>query len=432
MNANWIKPFTTLCVGAGLGFLGGHGQPFRKLVGTEEASAARTETRLRPDRQNPLENSADRRSPVRTAGSGTGGSGNQNLVLFYDALTSSQLHEEARKLQSRNLAECQTETLLLYARWAEMDPLDAMAHARSLGAAGESARRAALESWAGYAPEAAAKYFAAHSVDFLTSPGSVAGGEPAAGRDLAAALLARSWARQDPDAAFLWASTTGQGGSRAMIAALGETARTNPALAAELAGSIDGNDRTKAYAEIATRWGTLDFRQAEKWIQGLPADHQGAIMAKAIAGLSIRDPQAAARHLDAMDAGTTRDLAVPELIRNWVGKDSSAAIDWLTSQPDEQARRYGMPYLVSVLTVQDSAGALDFVKSLPKGRVQDAGMAAYIRSDTSTSPPDLLHLTEGITDDADRGQSIAVIVSRWQIEDAAAASDYMRKISRVD
>lgn len=363
---------------------------------------------------------------------GSQASGTLQLMQSLELLSASQLQDEARRLQSRPIAENQAEILLIHARWAEMDPLEALAHARSMGAAGEGARRAALESWAGYAPEQAAEYFSTHSAEFLSSPGSFAGGEPAAGRDLAAALLARAWAKQDPEAAFHWAESIGAGGSRAMVAALGEVARTNPTLAVQLAGGMNGGDRTKANAEIANQWGAQDFRQAEKWIHGLPANEQATAMAKAIAGLSIRDPQAAARHLDAMESGTSRDMAVPELIRNWVSKDTPAAIDWLTSLTDEQARRNGMPHLVSAMAAQDNAEALDFVKKLPQGRAQDAGMAAYIRADTKTAAPDLLRLTEGITDDADRGQSIALIVSRWQLEDAAAASEYVRKISLTD
>jgi hypothetical protein len=233
------------------------------------------------------------------------------------------------------------------------------------------------------------------------------------------------WARQDPEAALAWAASLGADAGRSISAVLGETAVENPGLAIRLTELTDPSVVRLAQGEIARQWAGRDFPAAERWIRTLPADQQDGAMAKAIASLSIRDPEHAATQLDSMPEGADRERAVEIVMRHLATEDTGAAERWLDAQTSDTARRAGAISLVSAMAAENPAGARALLDSLEPGAARDGAAAAYIRSSPDGGPEELLELARSLTNDADRGQSIAFVVNRWKQEDNEAAERYI-------
>lgn len=414
MQPRWILPVSTLCAGIAFGFIAGKGTVHHGKTSDEEGVPVLARS-SKPERLASESTSAGR-SPV-SGGTSRGG----GVLKDHSSLSSGQLAREVAKLEHLPSGERAAETLLLFSRWGEVDPLAAMAQAMAYGVAGEAARCEVLKSWSNGDPRAAAEWFARHAGEF--SAGQQ--GRSVSERGAASSVIARVWARQDPEAALAWAGSQGREAGRAISTVLGETAVENPALAVRLAERADPSVVRLAQGEIARQWAGRDFPAAERWIRTLPADQQDGAMVKAIASLSIRDPEHAATQLDSMPEGADRERAVEIVMRHLATEDTGAAERWLDAQTSDTARRAGAISLVSAMAAENPAGARALLNSLEPGAARDGAAAAYIRSSPDGGPEELLELARSLTNDADRGQSIAFVVNRWKQEDNEAAERYI-------
>lgn len=413
MQPRWILPVSTLCAGIAFGFIAGKGSGHQAKYRDEENMQVRLRP-SRPDRPSPESANAVRRLA-------NGGASGSDMLKDYSLLSSGELSREIIRLEHLPVGERAAETLLLFARWGEVDPLAALAQANAYGVAGEAARCEVLKSWSTNDPHAAADWFGRNAGQFT----GVQQGKSVSEREIASSSVARVWAKQDPQAALAWAASRGPEAARAVGAVLGETVLEDPALAIRLAESADVSLLKPASGEIAWQWAGKDFSAAEKWIRTLPADCQDSAMAKAISSLSLSDPEKAARQLDTMRDGVERERAVGIVMRQLAKEDPAVAERWLDSQASDTARRAGAVSLVSAMAVEDPAGARGLLDVLQPGPARDGAAAAYIRSASAARPEDLLELASGLSNDADRGQSIALIITRWRQEDAEAAERYI-------
>lgn len=414
MQPRWILPVSTLCAGIAFGFIAGKGSGHQAGSGNGE----NIQTRVRSPRADRL--SSESATAVRRLVSGDASRSAEQLKDHLP-LSSGELSREMTRLEHLPVGERAAETLLLFARWGEVDPLAALAQANAYGVAGEAARCEVLKSWSTNDPRAAADWFGKNAGQFA----GVQQGRSVSEREIASSVIARSWAQQDPEAALAWATSRGAEAARCVGSVLGETAVENPALAVRLAESADASFLKSASGEIAWQWASKDFSAAEKWIRTLPLDSQDAAMAKAIGSLSLSDPENAARQLDSMRDGMERERAVGIVMRQLAKEDTAVAERWLDSQASDAARRAGAISLVSAMAAEDPAGARGLLGVLQPGPARDGAAAAYIRSASSAKPEDLLEIANGLSNDADRGQSIALIITRWKQEDAEAAERYI-------
>lgn len=414
MQPRWILPVSTLCAGIAFGFIAGKGSGHpSKPDGGENPHA-----RPRPSKVDRL--STESANAVRSLVSGGVPKGG-NASRDYSSFSPAQLAKEIARLEHLPAGERASETLLLFARWGEVDPLAALAQANLYGVAGEAARCEVLKSWSTNDPRAAADWFVKNTGQFA----GVQPGRSVSEREIASSAVARAWAKQDPEAALAWAVTRGPEAARCVGSVLGETAVENPALAIRLAESADASVLKSASGEIAWQWASMDFSAAEKWIRTLPSDCQNAAMARAIGSLSLSDPEKAARQLDSLPDGAERERAVGLVMRQLAKEDTAVAERWLESQPSDAARRAGAIGLVTAMAADDPAGARGLLDVLQPGPARDGAAAAYIRSASSVKPEDLLEIAGGLSNDADRGQSIALIITRWKQEDGEAAERYI-------
>lgn len=429
MKNPWVFPVLALVVGAAGGYISGKGTDASASSAGVEESAQRTRSSSRN------EGSTSETATKKNRASGTStdqisrmpGSSTrvQALLDFYAGLTPEQLADEATKLDNLPMAERMMASFLLFGRWAEVDPTAAMAFSNTMGMAGGFVRPTILKSWASVDPANAAKYYSANPREFAMMDMGGGRGGPMGGGQGASSIIATEWARQDPAAALAWASALATGKNEAMTAVVGEVAKTDPRKAAEMIAKMDPEQRGDAYRSVAAQYGAMDFAEAQTWIRTLPADDQERALASAIQGLSGKDPAAAAKQVSGMQEGDAKDRLVGDVVRDLARKDTQAAEDFLKEQTSERAQRDGMRELIPALTGKNPIAALAFVNSYQPGPVRDSAAQAYVWSNNTGEPADLIKVAETITDDGDRNRTVGIAAMRWMREDPAAAKAYV-------
>ncbi len=433
MKNPWIVPVAALVVGAAGGYISGkNNEPSGNAAAVEEASQ-RTRSSGRPEgtAETATKKSSRTTSPDEIAKMPGNSNRIQALLEFYAGLTPEQLAEEAAKLENLPMNERLMASFLLFGRWAEVDPTAAMAFSNTMGMAGGFVRPTILQSWASVDPANAAKYYTQNPREFaMMDMMGGRGGGPMGGQG-ASSIIATEWARQDPAAAMEWANSLTNGKGQAMTAVVSEVAKTDPKKAVEMLSSMDPADRAGAYRSIAAQYGAVDFASAQPWIRTLPADDQAAAMAAAIGGLSGTNPERAALEVKSMEASDAKDRAIETIVEDLAKKDPLVAANFLKGQDSEEALEDGMRPLMQQWTVQNPAAALAFVNSYEAGPVRDSAAQAYVWSNNTSKPSELIKVAESITDEGDRNRSVGVTAMKWMAEDPAAAKAYIQASTSI-
>lgn len=422
MKNSWIFPVAALAVGAAGGYLSGKGSASGTNNAALEEAAQRTRSSSRPESSASAETAKKSRSASTGEIARMPGNSNriQALLEFYGGLTAEQLAEEATKLDALPMNERIMASILLFGRWAEVDAQAAMAFSNTMGFAGGFVRPTILQSWASVDPANAAKYYAENPREFAMM-GMMGGGRGPMGNQGGAGIIAAEWARQDPAAAMAWAASLTADKGQAMNSVIGEVAKTDPRKAADMIAQLDANDQEDAYRTVAGQYGALDFTEAQNWIRTLPADQQAEALASAIGGLSNNDPVAAAKQVNLMPDGDDKNRIIDDVVGDLARKDLTAAAKFLQDQEDEGAQRDGMRELMPTWTNQNPAAALAYAQSFEPGRVQDGALEAYVWSNNTSPPSDVVKAAELITDEGDRNRAVGVAYMRWMREDPDAA-----------
>ena len=426
MKNPWIVPVATLIVGAAVGYLSGKNSDFAGNATSPESVAQRTRSSERSSAASAI--GGAKKSRIGGVADVARLAGNSNrvqaLMDFYAGLTAEQLAEEATKLDNLPMGERMMASFLLFGRWAEVDPTAAMAFSNTMGMAGGFVRPTILQSWASVDPANAAKYLSANPREFAVMD-MMGGWRGRVGGQSASSIIATEWARQDPAAALAWASSLENGKGDAMSAVVGEVAKTDPRKAAEMVGKMDEGDRAGAYRTIAAQYGALNFNEAQAWVRTLPAADQEAALASAIGGLSNSDPAGAAKQVSSLAAGDAKDRLIADVVGHLARKDPQAAGDFLKEQGSSKAMEDSMRQLMPAWTQKNPIAALAFVNSFQPGTAYDSAAQAYVWSNNTGSPADLIQVAETITDEGDRSRTMGVAAMRWMREDPTAAKAYI-------
>ena len=427
MKNPWIFPAAALVLGTAGGYIAGKTTSPTAATATDEGPAQRTHSTSRPAASPSADGKRGSRAHSLADIMHSPGQTDriQALINLYSGMTPAQLEAEAAKLEDLPMAERIMASFLLFGKWAETDPVAAMAYTQKMGMTGNFMRPTVLQAWASKDPEGAAKYYSDNSRQFAMM-GMMGGGRGPGGGG-GASTIASEWARQDPSAAFAWAGTLsgGEKGS-AMSSVIGEVASTDPKKAAGMVASMDAASQGKAYEDIARKWGSQNFTDAEAWVRSLPTDQQSAAMASAISGLSKDNPQLAAEKIAALPAGDDRNSAVTTLAQNWSRQDPAAAAAWLLKQNDPAASSSAMRELMPNWVTQDLTAALSFVNAQQPGEVRDSAVSSYIMGNSKSAPADLVALATTITDDNSRNRTVGMATMRWMQEDPTAAAAYVQ------
>jgi hypothetical protein len=353
----------------------------------------------------------------------------QALMDLYSGMSADQLKSEADKLDRLPMAQRMMASMLLFGRWAEVDPNGALSYSKGMGFAGMFVRPTILQSWASSDPVNAAKYYSANPREFSFMGGGPMGGMM--GGDNGAGTIASEWAKLDPDAALAWANgLEGRDKSGAVTAALREIAAKDPQKAIQVAGTLTGDDQARAYREIAGQYAASDYSAAKAWISTLPADQQAQAMSEAITSLAKQDPTKAAAELSSIPEGRERDRALGDVANAMSKTDPAAAVALVASSGGERADN-SLREPIAAWVAQDSAAALSYINNSLSGDMKDTALASYVFSNTAADPSTLMSVAEGITDEGERSRAISVNYMRWSNEDKTAADEYIQSSSAL-
>lgn len=427
MNTNLLIPGLALAVGLGVGFgLGSSGKR-----GAEEIAAIEMEMRTRSADRGGMDSTrvTSEGKKVRSLDEIYRKPGQSNrveaLLDFYSNLSPEEFAIEAEKLDGLPFNERLLASVLLFGKWAEVDPTAAMAFTDTMGFSGAFARPTILQGWASMDPVNAAKYYTENPAQF--SMMNAMGGR---GRGMGAQgpgeIIASEWAKQDPTAALAWASGLKVNSAEAMTSVISEVAKSDPMKAANMVGEMAETDRGKAYESIAKQWAQKNFTEASAWAAGLPDGEREMAMSAAIQGLAQSSPALAALEIGKMTDADARRDAVPIVAKNFARMDAQASMDWLDGLDDDAAKRDSMRDVMSIWAVSDSEAALKFIKSQQSPDVKDRAAETYVWSNRTAEPAKLVEVAGMISDPNSRMRTTGIVASRWMQEDAAAATQFIQ------
>lgn len=434
MKANILVPGVALAIGLGVGFgIGNSGSRASEDVAAVEKEM-RTRSGERPgiDRSESPQREKKARSVDEIYRQPGQSDRVQALLDFYGNLGPNEFATEAEKLDALPFNERILASVLLFGKWAEVDPTAAMGFTDTMGFAGAFVRPTVLQGWASTDPVNAAKYYTDNPAQFAMMNMMGGRGRGGMGAQGPGEIIAGEWAKQDPEGAMAWASGLKTNSSDAMTSVISEVAKTDPLKAAGMAGSLDADSQSGAFEMVARQWGAKDFAEASVWANGLPAEQRNAAMAAAVAGLAQSNPELAAAEIGKMtDADAIRD-AVPTVAKSYARTDVKGSMDWLNSLDNDAAKRDAMREVMPIWAASDGAAALEFVKSQTSAEVKDRAAETYVWSNRSTPPSELAEVAGMITDEGDRSRATGVVVTRWLQEDKAAATEFINGTSSIN
>ena len=434
MKTNLLIPGVALAIGLGVGF--GVGKSGSGSGGDSATAKANTRTRSGERSSAGGDVASARNKKARSVDEIYLKPGQSNriqgLLDFYSNLSADQFSAEAEKLDALPFNERLLASVLLFGKWAEVDPTAAMAFTDTMGMTGMFVRPTVLQGWASTDPVNAAKYYTENPAQFAMMNmmggrgGSGMGGQGAAG------IIASEWAKQDPTGAMAWASELKSNKGDAMTAVITQVAKTDPAKAAEMVGSMEADDQGAAYETIARQWGAKSFAEASAWANGLPEEQRGAAMSAAIEGLAQSDPVGAAGEISKMTDLEARRDAVPIVAKSYARSDVRGSIDWLNSLDDNDAKIDSMREVMPIWAASDSEAALGFIKSQNSPKVKDSAAETYIWSNRASKPTELVEVAGMITDEGSRGRATGIVAARWMQEDKEGATQFINGTDAIN
>lgn len=355
----------------------------------------------------------------------------QSMLDYYANLSPDQFGLEADKLEALPFNERILAGVLLFGKWAEVDPTAAMAYTDTLGGFGGAlVRPTVLQGWASTDPVNAAKYYTENPGQFAMMNMMGGGGRGGMGAQGPAQIIAGEWAKQDPTAAMAWASGLTSNSTAAMSTVVSEVAKTDPMKAAGMASQMDEAARGQAYESIAKQWAQKDFNETAAWIASLPEAERANAMSSAIGGLAISNPSLAATELSKMTDLEARADAAPTVAKNYAKADVQGSMTWLNTLDDE-AKRESMREVMPIWAASDAQATLQFIQSQTSPEVKDSAAESYIWSNRTTPPSELVNVAAMISDEGDRSRATGIIAARWMQEDKAAATQYINSTDAI-
>ncbi|MAB60274.1 MAG: hypothetical protein CMO46_06990, partial [Verrucomicrobiales bacterium] len=164
---------------------------------------------------------------------------------------------------------------LMMGRYAEIDPERALAYVGKQGGMERGfGTSSILRSWAATDPRAAA--------DYLTNNVVGSGGDDWMLRRTAGSL-ASEWAKQDPQAALVWANTlSDELKGDAMNNIVEQLTSQDPLEAAKVAMGFDGEQRERSLRTIADQWSRNEPEEAVKWAEALTVEGKTQALEEAV------------------------------------------------------------------------------------------------------------------------------------------------------
>ena len=236
--------------------------------------------------------------------------------------------------------------------------------------------------------------------------GALAFAQARQGGDRGSAMwtVLRTWTRANPEDALAWAqanpeSTDRRGrreGGESMVAiTLSQMARNNLDRALQVAGSEEGDGRSRLAATLASEL------------------------------VAQRGMEAARLAIGNVSAGPFRDQLTAEVAGRLAATDAPAAVAWVMSLPADQGRGQALAEAVSRWAQSDAVAAAEYLQKLPAGSESDPARERYAASVLRQDPEGAMAWAGTITDEQQRQQTMVSLGRDWLRRDATAAQNWI-------
>ncbi len=425
-----IIPITTLVLGLGGGYFLGHHKQSTAATNTSGSPAAVNSSSKSDRGDSESDFSSNSSKGVSSSGAGKSRSTTnpvvgkiEDMLEFYKGLDRNELEAEALKLEDMPFSDRMVAASLLFARWGELDPFEALAFSDKIGFAGQFVRPTILQSWASADPKNAAKYFDQNPDQFKSTGGGWMG---RGGDNNAAAAIAGEWAKKDFNAALDWSKTLkGKDAGAATTAIFAEVAKKDPQQAiAKLSLITDEQLRKNATSAIASEYARINAQAAETWALSLGQPEQNTALAKIYGKFSESDP------FDAGDKmiGIAKDQqgdALGTIINNMAKKDPVATMNWISTKAGDLVNPDMIRRPMSSLAAVDDAAARQWLGSQQASPVRDMAVLTYIYSSRNVKPSAKLELANTVQNDRQQKHAVDISVVSWLRENPDEAQSYM-------
>ena len=316
---------------------------------------------------------------------------------------------------------------LMMGRYAEIDPERALAYVGKQGGMERGfGTSSILRSWAATDPRAAA--------DYLTNNVIGSGGDDWMLRRTAGSL-ASEWAKQDPQAALVWANTlSDELKGDAMNNIVEQLTSQDPLEAAKVAMGFDGEQRERSLRTIADQWSRNEPEEAVKWAEALTVEGKTQALEEAVESWVGKDTDAAVAYMAKMDQGE-RDQIMKEVVEQWGRKGAEAqpaAAEWVASQPDGKGKVDATGEIVGQWMRTDAESASGWLNEQPEGDAKDRGIAALLRDRSVREDPEAaVAWADSISDSEMRSEQVESSARNWLSKDRASALEYLESTNSL-
>ena len=307
----------------------------------------------------------------------------QRLLAFLDRLPADQfasVYDEFRNSPGANLRG--SERSLILQAWAERDPITALGFLQEKGA----------QDWE---------------------------------RETAVA----TWAANDPQAAFAWASSAQDEGdvNNWLLGATRGIAATDPELARDFLAQLEGRTRDQALNAMQPYVMQFGFDYATAWISGVGDEAVRNRATRSMADdLANLDPEQAARWNTAMtDVDLRRDISETVADR-WARTDLASARQWVEGLP-EDTKTEAAEGVVARYAREDPAAAARWLASLGNNPDFDGARQRFIDASFRNSPETSLEFVSNLSNQRAQQQAYWRYLGGWMRRDENAARQWMNQ-----
>ena len=343
------------------------------------------------------------------------------LLAYVDRLDPGDLPaalDELRKGSPEWDPEAKMLAHMLLTRWAQEDPDAAFASLDSMDFKQKGADpHIILASLASLDPKRAAAW--------LEDPDNQLVHFPWMGHILAG-TVAKEWVRQDPDAALAWAATVPDNQRLgAYTGVLGTLATTDPKRASALATNLEpGGARNHIIGEIAKTWARNAPDAALSWAQSLEGDERHRAMGEALGTWAQTKPAETASYLSQIADNEDIDRYLPKVAGNWAPQAPEKAAQWIATQAEGNGKNEAMSSVMWNWTTRDPEAAGTWLADQPASRSRDQGITGLAKAAFGFDPESALNWATEISNQKLRRQSIDLGVREWRKTNPEAAREW--------
>ena len=310
--------------------------------------------------------------------------------------------------------------LALGERWAQFDPLAALAYAKGLGIAdiSRAVTDGALQQWATAAPDAMRAWLAA-----------LPAGEE---RNSAVAKAVGKLSRNDIPAALELLNQLPEGRDRAD--AIGDLLRnrnvtSDPQLSGKLYALLPFNGRNGWEMPLAFRMAQTDVKAAIAWASALPdvKGQQGAFAAIGKAWAQD-DPAAALNWLLVNTPPTEKKNTLKEPFSVWAEAAPGEALAWALALPPGKNREDLAVKGIEHLAQTDPQRAAELIKTTFPAESRRSASTTLAVFWANTVPVAAAAWAVQLPEDATRIEVFGTVAQHWAMTDPAAAAAWMDRL----